>query len=212
MALLYTKSGTLIVLQRWRFLSSSFKLSNLLNLNLTHSSNRFILDTFIESMADVGGTTPLEARRKLAAEIVDLQNQLASLLLLRTQEGRRELIGELRTQISDISSDIDILDEVIAATPRPIPSAETNHHARPAGGAEDMLRSQGADFPFNRAELRLPSSLPVFRGSGISDPDAFIEQLSNNLLAHGISPCRWTSALLLGCAETADASLFGNPC
>ena len=69
-----------------------------------------------------------------------------------------------------------------------------------------MLRSQSADFPFNRAELRLPSSLPVFRGSGISDPDAFIEQLSNNLLAHGISPCRWTSALLLGCAEPADAS------
>ena len=55
-------------------------------------------------------------------------------------------------------------------------------------------------------ESRLPSSLPVFRGSGVTDPDAFIEQLSNNLLAHDVSASRWTSALLLGCAEPADAS------
>jgi len=142
--------------------------------------------------------TPLEARDKLLAELTGLQNQMASLIMLRAQDGRRDQIASLRSQLDATIADIALLDELIASTPRPVPSRDLQDVS-----THPQLSSA---VTVNRVESRLPSSLPVFRGSGITDPDAFIEQLSNNLLAHDVSASRLTSALLLGCAEPADAS------
>ena len=102
-----------------------------------------------------------------------------------------------------MTESVTLLDEMIASTPRPIAPA-------PVPGSADIrdnLNQSTVVLTGKSVESsRLPSNLPMFRGSGITDPDAFIEQMSNNLLAHGVSESRWTRALLLGCSEPADAS------
>ena len=68
--------------------------------------------------------TPLEARDKILSELTGLQNQMASLIMLRTQDGRRDQIAGLRTQLDATIADIALLDELIASTPRPVPSRD----------------------------------------------------------------------------------------
>ena len=138
--------------------------------------------------------SPSKARSTLTDEVVALQRKVSSLLVLRGGDTRRAQLDDLRRELQERQDDLRVLDSMYDTSVRVVPRQNVA-----------SLGAQPQDGGNTYHYARLPSDLPKFRGSG-SNADAFIESLSNSLLAHGVGISRWTSALRLSCMEQVDAA------
>ena len=150
---------------------------------------------------------PFFARSSLVDQLTSIQKKLTALVMLRSDDSRRDRIVPLRAEIAEIKENIAQLDEIISLSVAPIPSpaqstnlnSKTNSDSIALDNYKAPARETPVPWQLHSSRTaagkttRLPSTLPIFRGKSSSKivyADNYIETLHSALMAHDVDDSR----------------------